>query len=287
MRINPVLKNEGRLATRNIRFSMMILVFISLLSMGAVILFKANVGDAMVQGINLSGNVVIYIVLAFIEAILLLFIVPALTSTAICSEREKQTLDILLSTNMSPLSIIIGKLISSVSKVVIMIIATMPVYAITFFIGGVNIGNIISLSLFFIVTTFFVGAIGLFVSTVIKTSKASTAITYGVTLFIFIAVLIISVICMVISANNNTTTGVSDVNLPIFCYLSPIIGFISMLIDQLGGTQFGIIGSIDFIPYSEHAVLISIAVQLIITVILILLSAYKLNPLNKKKLIKK
>ena len=111
MRINPVLKNEGRLATRNIRFSMMILVFISLLSMGAVILFKANVGDAMVQGINLSGNVVIYIVLAFIEAILLLFIVPALTSTAICSEREKQTLDILLSTNMSPLSIIIGKLI--------------------------------------------------------------------------------------------------------------------------------------------------------------------------------
>lgn len=287
MRINPVLKNEGRLATRNIRFSMMILVFISLLSMGAVILFKANVGDAMVQGINLSGNVVIYIVLAFIEAILLLFIVPALTSTAICSEREKQTLDILLSTNMSPLSIIIGKLISSVSKVVIMIIATMPVYAITFFIGGVNIGNIISLSLFFIVTTFFVGAIGLFVSTVIKTSKASTAITYGVTLFIFIAVLIISVICMVISANNNTTTGVSDVNLPIFCYLSPIIGFISMLIDQLGGTQFGIIGSIDFIPYSEHAVLISIAVQLIITVVLILLSAYKLNPLNKKKLIKK
>ena len=287
MRINPVLKNEGRLATRNIRFSMMILVFISLLSMGAVILFKANVGDAMVQGINLSGNVVIYIVLAFIEAILLLFIVPALTSTAICSEREKQTLDILLSTNMSPLSIIIGKLISSVSKVVIMIIATMPVYAITFFIGGVNIGNIISLSLFFIVTTFFVGAIGLFVSTVIKTSKASTAITYGVTLFIFIAVLIISVICMVISAKNNATTRVSDVNLPIFCYLSPIIGFISMLIDQLGGTQFGIIGSIDFIPYSEHAVLISIAVQLIITVILILLSAYKLNPLNKKKLIKK
>lgn len=287
MRINPVLKNEGRLATRNIRFSMMILVFISLLSMGAVILFKANVGDAMVQGINLSGNVVIYIVLAFIEAILLLFIVPALTSTAICSEREKQTLDILLSTNMSPLSIIIGKLISSVSKVVIMIIATMPVYAITFFIGGVNIGNIISLSLFFIVTTFFVGAIGLFVSTVIKTSKASTAITYGVTLFIFIAVLIISVICMVISANNNTTTGVSDVNLPIFCYLSPIIGFISMLIDQLGGTQFGIIGSIDFIPYSEHAVLISIAVQLIITVVLILLSAYKLNPLNKKKILRK
>ena len=287
MRINPVLKNEGRLATRNIRFSMMILVFIALLSLGGVILFKINIGDAIARGIDLSGNIFIYMSIAFIEAILLLFIVPALTSTAICSEREKQTLDILLSTSMSPLSIVIGKLISSVSKVVIMIIATMPVYAITFFIGGVNIGNIISLSLFFIVTTFFVGAIGLFVSTVIKTSKASTAITYGVTLFIFIAVLIISVICMVMSANNNTTTGVSDVNLPIFCYLSPIIGFISMLIDQLGGTQFGIIGSIDFIPYSEHAVLISIAVQLIITVILILLSAYKLNPLNKKKLIKK
>ena len=285
MRINPVLKNEGRLATRNIRFSMMILVFISLLSMGAVILFKANVGDAMVQGINLSGNVVIYIVLAFIEAILLLFIVPALTSTAICSEREKQTLDILLSTNMSPLSIIIGKLISSVSKVVIMIIATMPVYAITFFIGGVNIGNIISLSLFFIVATFFVGAIGVFISTVIKTSKASTAITYGITMCIFIVVLIVAVIWMTISVRNNPSSN--DIKLPIFCYLSPIVGFLSMLVGQLGGTQFGIMGNIDVIPYGDHAVLISIAVQLIITVILILLSAYKLNPLNKKKILRK
>ena len=45
MRINPVLKNEGRLATRNIRFSMMILVFIALLSLGGVILFKINIGD--------------------------------------------------------------------------------------------------------------------------------------------------------------------------------------------------------------------------------------------------
>ncbi|CDM67484.1 Hypothetical protein CM240_0317 [Clostridium bornimense] len=287
MRINPVLKNEGRLATRNIRFSMMILVFIALLSLGGVILFKINIGDAIARGIDLSGNIFIYISIAFIEAILLLFIVPALTSTAICSEREKQTLDILLSTSMSPLSIVVGKLISSVSKVVIMIIATMPVYAITFFIGGVNVGNIVSLSLFFIVTTFFVGAIGLFISTVIKTSKAATAITYGVTLFIFIAILIIAAIWMVISAKNNVSTGVSDVNLPIFCYLSPIIGFISMLIDQLGGTQFGVIGNIDFIPYSDYAVLISIAVQLVITGILVLLSAYKLNPLNRKKIIKK
>ncbi|MBU5316719.1 ABC transporter permease [Clostridium bornimense] len=285
MRINPVLKNEGRLATRNIRFSMMILVFIALLSIGGIFLFKVNIVDVNARGIDLSGNIFVYISIAFIEAILLLFIVPALTATVICSEREKQTLDILLSTSMSPLSIVVGKLISSVSKVVILIIATMPVYAITFFIGGVNIGNIVSLSLFFIVATFFVGSIGLFISTVIKTSKASTATTYGVTLFVFIVILIVSAVWMALTID--VKSGSSNAKLPVFCYLSPIIGFVSMLINQVGGIKLSMIGGIYIIPCSDHAVLISVVVQIVITVILVLLSAYKLNPLNKKKILKK
>ena len=61
MRINPVLKNEGRLATRNIRFSMMILVFIALLSIGGIFLFKVNIGNVNARGIDLSGNIFVYI----------------------------------------------------------------------------------------------------------------------------------------------------------------------------------------------------------------------------------
>ena len=219
MRINPVLKNETKLAVRSFKFTLMIFFYVALLSAGALFIFNMNIEEAYFNGINLQSIVYFYIGMAVIQAILLMFIVPALTSTAICAEREKQTLEVLLSTKMSTLSIISGKLLASISRVIILIICTMPIYSITFLIGGVNLGNILELSLFFIVTTIFVGSIGVFISTFVKTSKVATAIAYGVTLFIFVGIIILAYI--VIMYNASKATNAQDITLPyIFLFKS-------------------------------------------------------------------
>jgi len=280
VKINPVLKNETKLAVRSIKFTLTIFFYVVLLSAGALFIFNNNIKEAYFNGVNLESIVFFYIGMAVIQAILLMFIVPSLTSTAICAEREKQTLEVLLSTKMSTLSIISGKLMASISRVIILIICTMPIYSITFLIGGVNLVNILELSLFFIVTTIFVGSIGVFISTFIKTSKVATAVAYGVTLFIYVVIMILSVILIAYNASQNPNN--QDLAVPFFTYLSPTFGFVSLLVNQLGDVSilrfYGMGANMAKI---ENGYIISIVIQLISSVILVLVAAYKLNPLNR------
>ena len=279
MRINPVLKNETKLAVRSLKFTLVIFFYVALLSTGALFIFNANVKDAYFNGMNLESIVQLYIAMAVIQAVLLMFIVPSLTATAICSEREKQTLEVLLSTKMSTLSIISGKLMSSISRVIVLIICTMPIYSITFLIGGVNLGNILELSLFFIVTTIFAGSIGVFISTFVKTSKVATAIAYGVTLLIYVGIIVFAYIMVIYKVEN--TANAQDIAIPLFTYLSPTFGFASLLGNQLGDMNIlGLYGGVDMSPF-EHGSIVSMVIQLTLSVILVLIASYKLNPLNK------
>lgn len=284
MRVNPVLRNESKISVRSIKFTLMIFGYISVLSV-AVMIYYSSVNEAIFSnGLYLESSKLFYVVMALGQAILLLFIVPALSSTAICSEREKQTLDILLSSKLTPFQIIIGKVSASSLRVIILIISTMPLYAIGAIIGVVKISNILSLIVFFIVNTIFVSSIGVFVSTYIKTSKVSTALSYALVLFIYIGIIVITWAILMItvykmSMSGNTLTTVPKAS-PIV-YLSPVVGFVSLLLNQVGlGIEFSSMFS-EF-GISMHSEYISIVVQLVLSGLFIYLASFKLNPLNKR-----
>ena len=284
MRVNPVLRNESKISVRSIKFTLMIFAYISVLSV-AVMIYYSSVNKAIFSnGLYLQSSKLFYVVMAIGQAVLLLFIVPALSSTAICSEREKQTLDILLSSKLTPFQIIIGKVSASSLRVIILIISTMPLYAIGAIIGVVKISNILSLIVFFIVNTIFVSSIGVFVSTYIKTSKVSTALSYALVLFIYIGIIVITWAILMItvykmSMSGNTLTTVPKAS-PIV-YLSPVVGFVSLLLNQVGlGIEFSSMFS-EF-GISMHSEYISIVVQLVLSGLFIYLASVKLNPLNKR-----
>ena len=284
MRVNPVLRNESKISVRSIKFTLMIFAYIAVLSV-AVMIYYSSVNEAIFSnGLYLESSKLFYVVMALGQAILLLFIVPALSSTAICSEREKQTLDILLSSKLTPFQIIIGKVSASSLRVIILIISTMPLYAMGAIIGVVKISNILSLIVFFIVNTIFVSSIGVFVSTYIKTSKVSTALSYALVLFIYIGIIVITWAILMItvykmSMSGNTLTTVPKAS-PIV-YLSPVVGFVSLLLNQVGlGIEFSSMFS-EF-GISMHSEYISIVVQLVLSGLFIYLASVKLNPLNKR-----
>ena len=226
--------------------------------------------------------------MAVVQAALLFSIVPSLSSTAICSEREKQTLDILLSTKLTPLQIIIGKISSSSLRVIILIISMMPLYAVGSLMGGIKISYILQLILFFIINTIFMASIGVFISTCVKTSKVSTTLTYLLIVFIYLGVIAIAFGILAFSTyqyyNANNLTAPMPTISPII-YISPVIGFISLLANQVGiGMEFNsFFTEFGFSVYSEY---ISILIQLVLSVVFIYLAKIKLNPLNKRSKIK-
>lgn len=285
MRVNPVLRNESKIAVRSIKFTMMIFIYISVLSVAVMIYYASINSEVFLNGLHLESAYTFYVVMATAQAILLFFIVPALTATAICSEREKQTLDILLSSKLTPFEIIIGKISASSLKVIILIVSTMPLYAIGALIGGIKLSNILELISFFIINTIFVSTIGVFVSTYIKTSKLSTTLTYGLVLFIYIGIVAIAFAIFSFQLYKMKATVLVSirniVKISPIIYISPIIGFISLLSNQMGlnGDVNYIFSQYGISMYSEY---ISISIQLVLTIILIYLSSIKLNPLKRK-----
>ena len=284
MRVNPVLRNESKIAVRSIKFTLMIFAYIAALSVAVMIYYASVNSQVFSNGLYLESSTIFYVVMAIGQAVLLFFIVPALTSTAICSEREKQTLDILLSSKLTPFQIIIGKVSASSLRVIILIIATMPLYAIGALIGGIKMSNIFGLIVFFIVNTIFVSSIGVFVSTYINTSKVATALTYGLVLFIYAGIVAITWVILMVTIYQMSISGNITSTMPKaspIVYISPIVGFASLLLNQVGlGGQFNSMFS-EF-GISMHSEYISIVIQLILSAIFIYLAATKLNPLNKK-----
>lgn len=288
MKVNPVLRNETKIAVRSIKFTLMILAYVAVLAIAVMIYYNVINSEAFYNGLNLKSSTNFYVVMAVVQAALLFSIVPSLSSTAICSEREKQTLDILLSTKLTPLQIIIGKISSSSLRVIILIISMMPLYAVGSLMGGIKISYILQLILFFIINTIFMASIGVFISTCVKTSKVSTTLTYLLIVFIYLGVIAIAFGILAFSTyqyyNANNLTAPMPTISPII-YISPVIGFISLLANQVGiGMEFNsFFTEFGFSVYSEY---ISILIQLVLSVVFIYLAKIKLNPLNKRSKIK-
>jgi len=228
-----------------------------------------------------------YMLLAVIQFFLIVFITPAQTSGAISGERERQTLDLLLCTKMHPLSIVLGKLMSSISFIVLMIIASIPLFSLIFLFGGISPGDLAMLFVFYLVTAIGAGSIGIFCSTLFKKTTASTVVAYIVVFLIGILTLLLGVYQLSMAAMKNPQTF--QPFFPKILYLNPFIGLLSLLEEQGSAPYFtgGILGigglsrTFGFGSSGLSVWMVNCLLVLAISIILLLVSAVNINPLRK------
>ncbi len=139
--------------------------------------FGVGIGGGQANASALIGQS-IFTVLSIFQLILVCFIAPAFTSGQISMEREKQTLDLLISTPMRPGAIVIGKLAAALAFVVLMIVAAVPISAIVLMYGGASADDIVRQQLVLLATALALGALGLFFSALLKRTQAATVLTY-------------------------------------------------------------------------------------------------------------
>ena len=100
---------------------------------------------------------------------------------SISLEREKQTLEMLAATPITSFAIVLGKLLSALIYVWLLIAASIPLTAIVFVFGGVAPDDLVRGYVVLIVTALGFGAFGLFCSSLVKRTQAATAIAlFGV-----------------------------------------------------------------------------------------------------------
>jgi ABC-type transport system involved in multi-copper enzyme maturation permease subunit len=133
--------------------------------------------------INISTNwsnigPTLYTLLLIVQLLLVLFITPTFTATTINGEKERQTFDLLLCSRLSPLALIGGKLLSGLTNSLLLIAASLPLFSLVFFFGGVSpVEALIALTIF-VITALLVATVGIFCSTLVARPAVSTALAY-------------------------------------------------------------------------------------------------------------
>lgn len=126
----------------------------------------------------------IFTALLMLETLLVVALAPAFTAGAISLEREKQTLDLLSTTPISSLSIVVGKLLSALTYLFILIFASIPMTAVVFVFGGVSPDDVVRGYVVLFATAIGLGSVGLFFSALMKRTQAATIATYFGVLFV-------------------------------------------------------------------------------------------------------
>lgn len=294
---NPVLASELKIRMRSWRTVLMVVGYLAIMLAIAYLSLTANMRTMLrYGGVNISSNLgsQLYMILAFIQFMLIIILIPAQTAGAISGEREKQTLDLLLCTPLSSLSIVLGKMLSSMSFVLLLTIASIPLLSLVFLFGGIAPMDIVTLFAFYLITAFAVGSIGIFCSVLFKKTSTATVVAYIVIFALGIITLLLGTYMMSEFLGRNP--NFSGVYIPFPFYLNPAVGLFDLLGQQSGSTggmslflgvssamynaNLTMTGSLSWMAqklgiWGTNSIIISV-----ISVVLLLISAWVVKPVR-------
>jgi ABC-2 type transport system permease protein len=181
----------------------------------------------------------IFILLSLFQLLLVCFIAPAFTAGAISLEREKQTLDLLVTTPVRPGAIVVGKLLSALAYVGLMILAAIPLSALVLMYGGASVDDIVRQQIVLLVTAVGFGSIGLFFSALIKRTQAATVLTYCAMLALTIGTVLLFVFWSVLATRDaNNDFGAPRRAPEQLMWLNPAVA----MVDVIANTEVGFYG---------------------------------------------
>ncbi|MDK2965994.1 MULTISPECIES: ABC transporter permease [Lacrimispora] len=303
MKMNPVYKRETMVSARSFRLAMTLVIFNSILAL-VILLNMYSVVERvkLTADIQYSSFTNLYVFVAVVEFVMLMFIMPALTAGSISGERERQTLDILLTTTMKPSEIIWGKLLSSFSTMFLMVVSSFPLLAVSFVYGGVMIYDVFLLLLCYLAVALMCGSMGICFSSLFKRSTIATVVSYGVLVFIGAGTYAVNIFMLSMARMNVNSTYVSSINgvtdqanSGAFLYLlllNPVATFYVMINSQAGDNQ--VLNSLNnwFGPHPDNFimnnwVLLSILIQLLLAVMFIFIAIKGISQSKRKRIRKK
>jgi ABC-type transport system involved in multi-copper enzyme maturation permease subunit len=179
---NPVVLKELRGRMRGARAFVVLIVYLLLMSAFVTLLYAVYISatnnvysrpDRQLLGKFVFGGVV------GIELLLVCFIAPAFTVGAVSGERERQTYDLLRTTLLPERSLIVGKLVSALSYILLLLLAALPLQSLAFLLGGVAPEEVLIATLLLMATAFLFGAAGVFFSSIMRRTLGATILTYA------------------------------------------------------------------------------------------------------------
>ncbi len=188
---------------KNMALSLFILNL--LIGFGSMLFFMiSNFSLARFDSFNIQIFTWVFDAFIIIECAVICIMLPGETAPAISNERERQTLDVLLTTNLSNLDIILGKYLSSLLYMLLIIVSLIPFLSVILFYGGISFTALIGITLSVIATAMYLSCFGIYFSTIVKKSSHAAAVNLAV---VFLIVLGSIFFCLVTKLISEIFTG--------------------------------------------------------------------------------
>ena len=181
--LNPILAFSATRRMRSFRTMLIVIAYVAAL----LLLALAFLGTFIPNPVYLSTmrlGPLCYLALLSAQFGLIILIAPAMTSASVAGERERQTLDLLLVTNTGSFRIVIGKVMESFAVLALLIVCGMPVMSLCMLTGGVSLIQILIGELFLLAEAFACVSIGVFCSSVSRSTVFSGVLSYLLILLI-------------------------------------------------------------------------------------------------------
>lgn len=288
IRWNPIVKKDLQVTARSMRLSWGLFAYDAVLVLAfllALAVIQAE-SDSYYSSRNIYSYLIyLFPVLAVAQVCIVALIVPIITASSISGEKERQTFDIMLTTCMSPLSIVLGKVISAVIRILFFVAAGMPVMALAFVVGGLAWSSLVYFVLTIILLSVLSGSIGIFCSSFCRRSISAVVLSFA----IYFVIYILTFVPMIL--NLLWTEGDSVGETPLFLLFNPGVFFEEFFMQIMTGSSvFGAEGStfsrgeVGFLTYylSQGKVwmFLSAACILGLSLLFMIVAAWKVNPMN-------
>lgn len=242
------------------------------------------------RSIYTTGNIYGYLiylfpVLSIAQVCIVALIVPVITASSISGEKERQTFDIMLTTCMSPFSIVLGKVASAVLRILFFVMAGMPIMALAFVAGGLSWSYLFYFILTIILLSLLSGSIGILCSALCRRSITAVVLSYVFYFFIYILTFLPVILRALLTDGERMGESM------LILLINPFIFFEEFFMQLMTGESlFGASGSnftrgeVGFITYNLSQgkvwLFLSAACILTLSILFMLAAAWKVNPMH-------
>ena len=180
IRDNPVLSRELLVNLRSPRSFAFQFVYVCVLAVGVYFAWPKT--ESGITQVSSGAAQSLFDLFFFGQFFLVALVAPTFAAGTISGEKERKTYELLLASPLQPSTILVGKLLSSLTYLILLILSSLPLMILCFLLGGILLAEIVRAYLVLILGAGTFGLISVACSSYFRRTSSSLVVSYMIIL---------------------------------------------------------------------------------------------------------